>query len=213
MTEEKIRHYSLSEEVYRKLLRGVLDGKYSAGSRLREEKLCKTLGVSRTPVREALIRLAREGILEQQPRCGCVVRQRSQEEFCELLECRQLLECLVLRQWFKNIDRNSLGKLREQLEGVQAENTPEFRDIVLDVDEKLHKLILNACSNHFMAEQLRMLQLQCRPYRVLRCAESLEPQTIKTERLDVINAVLRNQIDDACRCLAEHFASSLRHYL
>ncbi|MDD5728364.1 MAG: GntR family transcriptional regulator [Victivallales bacterium] len=213
MSEEKICHCSLSEAVYRKLLRGILDGKYPAGSRLREEQLCRGLGVSRTPVREALIRLAREGILEQQPRCGCIVRQRSLDEFRELLECRQLLECLVLRRWFGNIDRNCLEELRKQLENAQAGDTPEFRNTVLNVDEKLHALILEACSNHFMAEQLRILQLQCRPYRVLRCAESLTPQAIKNERLNIINAILNNQIDKAAQDLAEHFESSIKYYL
>ncbi len=213
MTEKKSQNLSLSAEVYRKLLRGIFDGKFPLGSRMREEPLCRQLGVSRTPVREALIRLTREGILEQQPRYGCIVRQLSEKEICDLLECRRMIECLVLREWFTNIDIGRMSELKKLLEESEVEDTPGFRITVLKIDEDLHALILNACTNTYMFKQLQILQLQCRPYRELRCIEAREPEAIKQERLMILDAVLQGAVSEACQYLTEHFAISIRHYL
>ena len=60
----KISRKSLGDEVYTRLLESIMSGEFPAGAALREEKVCEQLGVSRTPLREAMIRLTREGLLE-----------------------------------------------------------------------------------------------------------------------------------------------------
>lgn len=213
MAKKMIQHRSLAEEVYQRLLRQILDGKLPVGSRMREEKLCAELGVSRTPLREALIKLVREDILEQQPRRGCVVRQLPAAEIAELLECRRMVECQILREWPERLDRKRLTALRDRLDGVAEQDSREFRSMVLAADEGLHELILAACPNRFMTEHLRRLQLLSRPYRVLRCAEDEDLAAIKAERRQVITAILDGDFESAERGLAAHFESSRRYYL
>lgn len=214
MARAPIRHRSLSEDVYRRLMRGILDGRFAAGEPLREERLCRELGVSRTPLREAMIRLAREGVLEQQPRRGCMVRQLPEREITELLECRRLLEVLVLREWFGRIDRGRMQALDDCLAAAAAGSDAEaVRREVLAADEALHELVVSACTNRFLAEQVRRLQVLCRPYRVLRCEETADLPAILEERRRILRAVLGNDLEGAAAALAAHFDTSRRYYL
>jgi len=206
------KHYPLSENIYQRLLRRILDGAIPAGARLKEEQLSADLGVSRTPLREALIRLAREGILEQQPRHGCRVRALPENEIAQLMECRTLLETLVVRQWFDRIDRDRVRKLAEQLARIPADAGPDARQALLAADEEMHAIIAAACANRFLAEQLEHLLLQCRPYRVLRCAEAEDWTAVRQERRAIAEAILQDRREEAAAGLAAHFANCLRFY-
>lgn len=212
MSPSKIRHLSLSEEIYSRLTRLILDNKYPDGYRMREEKLCAELGVSRTPLREALIRLDREGILQRMPRYGCIIRRLPPAEIAELLECRKMLECLALREYFNNIDMEAVKSIKLRLEDAINNGDDELRFEILNTDETLHELIVQACSNRFLAKQLQDLQLRCRPYRVLRCAEAADIPGIISERRNIINSVLAGSKEDAAKWLEAHFDASLKYY-
>ncbi|MFA6102403.1 MAG: GntR family transcriptional regulator [Victivallaceae bacterium] len=212
MNSSKIRHLSLSEEIYSRLMRLILDNKYPDGYRMREEKLCAELGVSRTPLREAMIRLDREGILERMPRYGCIIRHLPPSEIAELLECRKMLECLTLREYFSNIDLEAVRILKLRLEKAIKNGDDELRTEILNTDETLHALIVSACCNRFLAKQLKDLQMRCRPYRVLRCAEAGDIPSIISERRNIINSILAGQKEDAAKWMEAHFDVSLSYY-
>jgi DNA-binding GntR family transcriptional regulator len=213
MAGPKIKHNSLSEEVYKQLIKRIISGYLPAGTSMREEKICKDLGVSRTPVRESLIRLVREGLLEQQPRRGCVVRELPEKEIADLLECRKLIECLVLRNCFHKLDRIAIAKLKQRIAAAEKYNMEKLREELLAVDEELHELIIDACENKFLAEYVEKLKLQCRPYRVMRCAEENDIPSILAERRKIIQAILDNDAYEAELGMAEHFEYSSRYYL
>lgn len=212
MNKTKIKHHSLSEEVYRQLVKQLINGDFPTGSRMREEKICKDLGVSRTPVRESLIRLVREGLLEQQPRRGCVVRKLPEKEISDLLECRKIIECLILRIYFHNLDRVAIEKLKKRLAAAEKKDMEKLREELLAVDEELHELIIFACENQFLTEYIRKLKLQCRPYRVMRCAEASDIPSILAERRRIIQAILDNDAYEAELGMSEHFDYSRRFY-
>ena len=92
---EKIEHLSLAEQVYHRLLDQIINGKLAEGAKLSEELICRNLGVSRTPAREALMMLDRDKLIDRIPRRGCFVRKFDHKEIIELFECRRLLECMV----------------------------------------------------------------------------------------------------------------------
>ncbi len=212
MSPSKIRHLSLSEEIYSRLMRLILDNKYPDGYRMREEKLCAELGVSRTPLREAMIRLDREGILERVPRYGCIIRRLPPSEIAELLECRKMLECLTLREYFNNIDLEAVKSLQLRFEEAIKSGDDELRIEILNTDEALHGLIVSACSNRFLAKQLKDIQMRCRPYRVLRCAEAGDIPSIISERRNILDSVLAAKKEDAVKCMEAHFDASLSYY-
>lgn len=209
----KIEHYSLSEKVYRELMKRILNGDYQTGERMREEQICNDLGVSRTPVRESLIRLVREGILEQRPRCGCVVRQLPEKEINDLLECRKILECLILHKYFDKLDMGKVKKLEQSLVLAQKKSNDKLREELLHIDEALHDIIIESCDNSFLSGEVEKLKLLCRPYRVVRCAEEENISAIIAERSEIIKAILSGNLPKSEKLLASHFDRSRNYYL
>ena len=87
---------SLAEQAYLELVRKIMEGRLDGGARLTEEGLCREFGISRTPVREALRRLAEEGLIEALPRRGYQVCRPDPEAVEELFACRAMIEPLAV---------------------------------------------------------------------------------------------------------------------
>jgi len=210
----KLERKPLSDSIYKALLKKTLDGSFKPGQKLREEHLCKELGVSRTPLREALLRLSREGMLERQPNRGCAVRTPDARQITELMEFRSELECASLRRWGAKIKRASLERLKDGLLEMKAkgESLPRFRERLLEADEELHELVRDCCGNSFMKEQIERLQGLCRPFRVFRCEESQDIAGIVEERLAIVEAILDGDTTLAVKLLARHFIKSAKAF-
>jgi DNA-binding GntR family transcriptional regulator len=205
---KRVERKPLSEQVYKKLLMKIMEGSIPVGGKLREERLCESLGVIRTPLREALLRLAREGVLERLPNRGCAVRKRSLAEIAELMECRALMEGLALRRWSAFFDKAELRCLKERLDAAPQLPETIARKEVLEADEALHALILSSCANAVFRERLEGLQQLCRPYRVYRCEDSGDLAGIARERLAIVEPLLSGDRDAALLALEAHFAKS-----
>ena len=93
----RIKHTSLGEKTYRKIKESILNGKYSPGDRLMYEKLTRALAVSQTPLREAFVRLEKEGLLETVPHRGTFVKELSPRDIVEIFLIRSMLEALAAR--------------------------------------------------------------------------------------------------------------------
>ena len=197
---EKIKHLSLAEEVYHRLLDQIINGKLAEGTKLSEENICQDFGVSRTPAREALMLLCRDKLVERIPRRGCFVRKFDYEEIIELFECRRLLECMILEQGFENIQEKELLKLKSILE--KSNNKKQS----LKVDEKLHELIIESCSNNHLKEIVRQLIRRIQPLRSWRTLGSNDINSINKERLGIINALLTREKKKAVKLLGEHIS-------
>ncbi|MGD9866231.1 MAG: GntR family transcriptional regulator [Pseudodonghicola sp.] len=92
------RTQSAKDRAYQAIRSGILSGRFPAGSFIEEAQICDLAGVSRTPVREAFNRLSAEGVVEQLPRRGAMVRQVTARELTELYEVRKLIEGHALRK-------------------------------------------------------------------------------------------------------------------
>ncbi len=197
----RIQHNSLAERVYQRLLGQIVSGNRQAGEKLCEEAVCAEFGVSRTPAREALMLLTREGLVERVPRRGCFVKTCDRRDIAELFQCRRLLESQALELGFERI---SLAKL-ESVEALLDHGDPERqRQASLQADEKLHELIAAACPNRHLAAFVRQLQTRTRPFRSHRTLNSQEIARISQERRDIVAAIRSGRKADAVRLLGEH---------
>lgn len=109
------------ESVARTLRRLILNGALAGGSVLRQEELSKKLGVSRMPLREALLKLEGEGLVETQPRRGVVVTMLSAQDFEEILEMRYSLESLAIEGAAKRFTAEDTQAALEIVERAEAE--------------------------------------------------------------------------------------------
>ncbi|WP_425073601.1 GntR family transcriptional regulator [Sagittula sp. S175] len=143
----------------------IFDGTFADGARLDEVQLAERFGVSRTPVREALARLANSGLVEQLPRRGVFVRQPGPVELLEMFEVMAELEASCARLAASRISVTALGRLEainaECVEAVQAEDHGTY----YRANERFHALIYAQAGNGFLEQEALRLQRRLQPFR------------------------------------------------
>ena len=151
---------NLNEEVYRALKDAILQRRLAPGTKLREEQLSRDLGVSRTPIREALRKLEVEGFVEVLPRRGAVVTNLDDHDIAEIYEVREALEGMAAYLAATHGDEGFIKRLRETLDAyaLAAENNDEATCV--EVDMKFHDLLAEGSGNERLRRILRTFREQ-----------------------------------------------------
>jgi DNA-binding GntR family transcriptional regulator len=170
----KIPRVNVSVAAYSSVKQVLLSSKYTPGARVDIEELCRDLGVSRTPVFDALNRLEAEGLVEIVPRKGVYLVTLSEEKAQELCEVREILEARATRLAAKNLTDKQLGQLQRVLDkqasclangDVQgyASATIKFHNSIIEAaGNKTLERLLNAVHSQMQALRLRTLYLPTR---------------------------------------------------
>ncbi len=143
---------ALSEWAYRAIKDEVLHLRIPPGRQLRIEELASQLGISRTPVREALFKLERDGLVQIVPRVGFYVSELTQHDLRELFELREILESRAAERAAQNLTESELEHLQELLvEGTAAVEQGNLARY-LEIDIEFHnQLIQHADNRHLIA--------------------------------------------------------------
>ncbi len=139
----------LADRVYDRLMGAILDGTISQGDRLIQEKLAEDLAVSRTPVREALLRLEREGIIEQAGRKGFVVRTVSKEMIQAIYQAREAVEGYAARLVAEQADEEAIDQLAERIARLGPAANVESS---YEANRLAHRAIVEATGNEYLVE-------------------------------------------------------------
>lgn len=203
----KLKRYSLAEQAYQSLMKQIISGERKAGEKLTEDGLCHLFGISRTPAREALVKLDRDGLVERLPRNGWRISIPSRQQVCQMFECRREIECLALRRAFGRIPVSELTELKELL----LDSNQDLKERSFAADEQFHGLVADYCGNDYLKEILNRLRRQTAPYRFFR-TDCFAPDELLQERLALVEAVLSGDIEDAVSKLSEHITSGVRMF-
>ena len=158
------RTVSLAEQVFDRLETDILSGKYSPGEILTELKLVNDLGVSRTPIREALHRLEQEHIIEMTPR-GILVLGVSRKDLEDILEIRMRIEGLAAYMAAQRITDEELEELRETIELQEFYVPKHDADRINVMDSKFHLLIYRFTGSVPLYDTLMPLHKKVLKYR------------------------------------------------
>lgn len=192
----------LRDEVYRQLLDRIARGDLPSGSRVRDTQMASQLGVSRTPVREALLRLAREGVLDADMGRGFSIRALDATEMRETGAILSGLEGLALELSGEiSADRLAeLGAIDRELAGVRGDP-----DRCIDLDEQWHRTLLQDCPNQRLLSMISTLWQVPRRYMraYLRDAGRVSLSTQHHAR--IIEALRRNDREAAVRRFSHHW--------
>ena len=199
------------EHAYDELKRGLLVGDFPLHLRLGEEKLAALLGVSRTPVREALLRLHAEGLIGPHPEGGYRPIAPDVDEVHDLYEVRMALELQALRrpgELGRTHDLEDLGQLRNEWL-VLAEKQPDPDPGFVTLDEDFHVRLAAASGNPSLADLLRIVNQRIRVVRMhdFLTAERVE-RTI-TQHLEIVDAVLAGDLPLALARFSRHLGESM----
>ncbi len=141
------KHNSLSELAYEAIREKILSGDYKPGEWLRQEELSQQLGVSHTPVREALDRLVADGLVERVPHKGVRVSTIDENDIAEVYSLRLLLEPVIVRLTASNISSEELRQLEAIVD--QAKNLTVLDDMPLrrQLNREFHCMICKTCGS------------------------------------------------------------------
>jgi DNA-binding GntR family transcriptional regulator len=185
---------------------GVKEGRYAPGQRLVEADLTRELGVSRGPLREALGRLASEGILEIEPYRGAIVRKLSRADVVDLFQIREVLEGEAARLADEGDNRHRLELAAKVMDTYKNKNDTFA---YMDENTRYHELIVDLSGNKLLARLI--VQLQVHAFRLLFRRLIIEGSAMDnsiTEHDAVATAILAGDARGAERQMRRHVRRS-----
>ncbi len=188
----------------------IISGEFPAGYRLLPEELGQMLSISPTPVKEALARLARDGLIEAASRRGSVVRRFSAEDIGNIYEARLMIESRAIRVGLASgrVDREFIGRLSECAALYTSQARRQTRDGLreaLRADQELHTLLGSLTRNQLIADWHQKLLRQSQTVRVWT-VETYNFRAATQEHAMIIAAMEARDTEAAVGALERHLA-------
>jgi len=146
---------SMVDDVYSTLLLAIVEARLGVGTPLSQNKLASRLGVSRTPVREALLRLERDGLVQRLPDSGFAVATITVEEVNEACDLLHVLDTYVYRRAAETLSKEQLNELLELASLLVDSAESGDADAWREADARYHAVVMDAARNRFVAQYLQ----------------------------------------------------------
>ncbi len=197
----------LREVVFNTLRDDILRGELEPGERLMEIHLAEKLGVSRTPVREAIRKLELEGLVKMIPRRGAVVASITISDLEDVLEVRKVLEQLTVKLACEKITDEEIALLKKYHEEfAKAINTNDLTSLA-EKDVSFHDVIYNASRNNRLIQILNNLREQMYRYRLEYIKDRQKRKLLVSEHEKILNAVMNRDSTTAEAAIDAHIAN------
>ncbi len=197
---------NLKEIVYRRLKEELVRGRIPEGSKLAEIHLARKLGVSRTPLREAINRLEQDGFVEIIPRRGAFVKKHSLQEILENLELREVLEGLAVRLAARHATAEMIGKMKACFRGFTGRKVEDSISSYAHQNIRFHNLIIEASQNQKLIAIIRNLYDRMDMVRLHTILLPGRARKSLHEHRAIIQRIERGQDARAEKELREHIA-------
>lgn len=199
-----VERKTLHQRAYETLLQLIAAGTIAPGTQLDEQALASRLGISRTPLRAAIVRLTQEGLVVNIPYRGAYVRVFSPEEIQGLFQVRASLEALAARLATARLTEAHLTTIRAILDECQASLDANDLDAYGQADARFHRALADASGNSILVEMLESLRLRVQVLRDLaNRAPDLRERTAR-ERVQILDALEQRNGSAAARLLKAH---------
>jgi DNA-binding GntR family transcriptional regulator len=199
-----VENLTLWQRVYDHLRAAILSGRLEPGAELAEVPLSEELGVSRGPIREAIGRLASEGLVTVRPRRGAVVSPLSKEEFLELYQVREALERMAVKLAVRRLQPEDFAALQGLIGDMATHAERGQVDEFFEANAAFHAQLVDASGNAKLGELYRQLLDQIGRYRTrsLRLRGNLQRSI--AEHAAILRAAKRGDAERAAHLMAEH---------
>jgi DNA-binding GntR family transcriptional regulator len=182
---------NLRERVYEILKRSIIFQEISPGDKIDEESLARTLGVSRTPIRESLCRLENEGIVKIIPRRGAFVVKHSKESIIEILLVREVLEGFAARLAVDHMDERTIEEMKALFRGFSESNIRDRSKDYVQADLEFHARIVKKSKNNLLINLMNILNDHVQMLRLRTVALKGRPERSLSEHVRIIEALER----------------------
>ena len=203
---------SLSDQVFEHLESNILSGVYERGQIITELQLCSELGVSRTPIREALRRLFQEHLIEDTPR-GTMVLGITPKDFRDMSEIRLRIEELAVRGFVKHASADDLKALNEAVDFQEFYLARGDVDQLKSLDGRFHEIIYAGCGSMILRDTLSPLHKKIQQYRrnALRTPEKAASSVL--EHREILEAIRKKDADMAAERMQRHILNAMERAL
>jgi len=203
-----ILEQNVTDQVTDRIRAAIYDGHLSPGTRLVERRLSAELQVSHIPIREALTRLSKEGIVERLPRRGCRVATLSETDLEQISSLREVLEHFVVVRAQARLTETSEAQLKKIVDDMLAAARRHDVKRVVELDSSFHELLWR-CSEHPLLVDL-VSQLRGRISGFVRAATlALEPEALEQHARtheELLDAITSGKPDRARAAMSTHIA-------
>ena len=201
---------SLADLVFEHLEINILSGKYSKGETLTESKLSVELGVSRTPIREALRRLEQEHLIEEAPK-GVVVVGITEKDLDDIFAIRLKLEGHVAAMAAKNHTEDELAIVREALEFQEFYLDKNDPDRIKSMDSRFHETIYKMSGSTIFYDVLEPLHKKILKYRKASVSNTSRAEASVAEHRAIYEALVARDSELASKLIVEHLNNAYQH--
>ncbi|MDZ4165607.1 MAG: GntR family transcriptional regulator [Smithellaceae bacterium] len=193
-----------SEQLREIIEERIATGLYLPGMRLDETEMATEFGVSRTPIREALIQLSSAGLLEMRPRRGAIIAAISPQRLYEMFEVMAELEAMCVRLAVRRMTDAEIQALLEAHRACGQSQPMKYPDDYYRKNEQFHLAIYLASHNGFLIEQATALHRRLSPYRRLQLRVRDRLQASFSEHSAIVEAIIVGDGDLAAERLRKH---------
>ena len=169
-----------------------------------EIQLANKLGVSRTPVREAIRKLELEGLVLMIPRKGAEVADISEKSLKDVLEVREALEELAARLACDKITKEGINRLKEAAQDFRSALKSNDITQMAEADVRFHDVICNATENQKLGQLLNNLREQMYRYRIEYLKDQQVYEKLLSEHEEIIRHIEKGEKDEAARVVSRH---------
>lgn len=204
---------TLSEHVYQALMQAILQGKLGPGEHLVEQALADQFGVSRMAVREAIRKLANDGLVEVIPNRGTFTLQFTSEDIAEIFDLRAMLEKLAVRRITERGRRSDLALLEDVVDEMKEVEKTEDRVAAATVDTKFHQKLAELSGYRRLSRFWRSMSAQIT--MVVYNSSSYYPDigNLAERHQQIIDVMRTGKADDAADAIVRHIQEGGRFLL
>ena len=199
----------LRDVVFNTLRQAILRGELKPGERLMEIQLANKLGVSRTPIREAIRKLELEGLVLMIPRKGAEVAEITEKNMLDVLEVRRALEELAVKLACERLTEEEIQELKDAADAFQKILSEKDITKIAEADEAFHDVIFKSTGNDRLIQLLNSLREQMYRYRLEYLKwEEYHPQLLE-EHQQIIDRITRKDQSEAAELIDRHIGNQV----
>lgn len=194
----------LRDVVFNTLRKAILTGQLKPGERLMEVHLANRLGVSRTPIREAIRKLELEGLVIMIPRRGAEVAQITEKSLKDVLEVRRALDALSVELACERITKEEMEELKEACTAFEEATKGKDAAVIAKADVRLHDIIVQATGNQRLQQLVNNLSEQMYRYRFVYIKDESQHEKLIAEHKEIYESILEGDVQRASEAAKLH---------
>ena len=206
------KRVSLVDRVFEKIEDDILFGRYPRGEVLTEMRLAEELGVSRTPIHDALLRLAEERLIEDNGR-GFTVLGITREDVEDIMEIRHNVEGLASYYTTVNRTQETLDELLHIVELQEFYTAKGDRDRTKEMDDQFHSAICRLCKHNVISDTLIPLHKKIQRYRRASIADEARMKRMAEEHRAIYEAIAAGDAEQAKKLTQLHVENARKNML